>query len=983
MTNIFTLYNQANINLKEYLENHYSIEWIKQGSSFKSLCPFHADTTPSLFYNSKKNNFKCMSCGTSGDLINYVEKVDNLSNIQACKKILRNENIYFEEDSTKDLSPEELEKKEQEEKQRQKELEAKKRQKEEEEKKRKEQTIKKLTIKAENFSKKFEEIYPVIYDDVINLFPNQSTTFLDWMQQYVGFDSFQNSICILNRIQKDNLCFNIKHKEKYIFNETTKEFDTNKRAEGKWISSYYSTTKPFPLDYFKQHEDNRVIICEGEKDALNLLSYNINCLTLGGVTNNWEEHKHLLKNKHIYIWFDNDKAGYIEAVKKYRQLENVASSIYIVLFFSINNNLANKYDISDYLKEKNFSKKEEIFENIRYSSFILTNDILDEISDFTEINLKELDKGKKDGDIFIYKKSSLKEFEDIRKIFLKTDANGQTLNIFQAKGELDNKYVDDIISNFKNISKNKTYQDFKETFLNSMLIGSENIEKDFAILEKAFLEFSSVKQTLLTNYRQTHIVDMVNAFIKMANHTGFTFGEYKNSLCIWTGTHFKIVNDAQIIKFVMNDWFYHAKIDIKKQTEKNALELISNVRAKSLNIDEIKKKNEDKRVLNLLNGTLFITKRGKIVFKDRHDKFDGSTNILKFSYDETATCPKWNKFLNRVLPNPKEQEALMQYIGYTLLPTHAYETFLLLYGKSGANGKSVIMDTVSNFFGIENISSIDLQQFYGHELEAISNKFINIGTEIDANGLDKGQLSMLKKLVSPKDKIPINPKNKTPYQLESYEKPKLIFSANKKPKQGMDDAVFRRMLLLTFDSEIKDEEKIRDLSDRFKDELSGILNLALKALQTLISNGKFTKSARMLNEIEEYKDDINPIRKYVSENIELDTNYMIPKRYLYSHYKEWVEAKGHKSLNEQNFWKKIKEELPSIDTAGKQKSLNSCKALDGLPRCVEGIYCNSNEVASFTLDKENIKTSDINIHIRLKIPVERERKWINLTFIKN
>lgn len=66
-------------------------------------------------------------------------------------------------------------------------------------------------------------------------------------------------------------------------------------------------------------------------------------------------------------------------------------------------------------------------------------------------------------------------------------------------------------------------------------------------------------------------------------------------------------------------------------------------------------------------------------------------------------------------------------------------------------------------------------------------------------------------------------------------------------------------------------KKIRDLSDRFKDELAGILNLALLNLQTLILNGKFTKSERMKSEIEDYKDDINPIRKYVADNISLDS----------------------------------------------------------------------------------------------------------------
>lgn len=967
---IFDIYKKSEIDFKEFVSTNYSIEWKRD----KAICPFHNDTKESLSYNKKNNTFKCMVCGTGGDVINFVEYHDKITNIEACKKVLTLSNIEFQDFSTQTLSDEEKSTKQKEFEEKKAEREKQKAIKKEEDKKAKLSVIDKLTKEAPTHANFLYDNYMVASDELIKLFPNQSGTFLDYRDIYLGYDSFHESICILNRTHNPDKCYNIKHKQKWVWDDKTKTYDTNTRNEGKWISTYNSSVFAFPYEYFKEHEDNRVIICEGEKDALNLLSYNINCLTLGGVTNSWEEHKHILKDKIVYIWFDNDNAGYIEALKKYREIEEVAGAVYIVLFFHINNALPKKYDISDFLSDKKFKNKDDVFHAIAYSSFVLNNNLVDEIAEHLEINIQEVDRNRKDNEKPIYQNSLLKDFKDIRNIFVKTDVHGKAINIFEAKGELDNKEVDKMIDSFKNLSKDKDYKSFKDMALNSMLIGAEDKEKRFEKLESIFTQFADLKQTLLTNYRQTHIVDMVNAFLKMANHTGYTFGEYKGMLTIWTGTHYEIVNDAQIVKFVMNDWFYHARIDIKKQTEKNALELISNVRAKAVNIDEIKEKNNEKRIINLLNGTLIISKRGKVNFKDRHDKKDGSTNILKFNYDEKADCPKWKKFVNRVLPNKEEQEALMQYIGYCLLPTHAYETFLLLHGKSGANGKSVIMDTISNFFGNENISSLDLQQFYGHELEAISNKFINIGSEVDPNGMDKGQLPMLKKLVSPKDKVPINPKNRTPYQLEYFEKPKLIFSANKKPKQNLDDAVFRRMLLLTFDSEIKDNEKIRDLSDRFKDELAGILNLALENLQVLIANGKFTKSERMVQEIEEYKDDINPIRKYVSENIELDKEVMIPKKYLYAHYKEWTEAKGHKSLNEQNFWKKIKEELPDIDTAGKQKTLVGFDAIEGLTRCVEGIYCNSNEVTGFSLDKTEIRTNTINLDIKSKIIITKEQK---------
>lgn len=966
---IFDIYKSSEINLKEFVSINYAYEW----KANKILCPFHNDTKPSLSYNPKNNTFKCMVCGTGGDLVNFVEAIDKISNIDAVKKILTLENIPFEENFPREnLSSEEQEKLDKENEAKRAELEKQKAIKKQDELIAKQKTILKLTEDAPKYANYLYDNYTLIAEELKETFPNQSATFTDWRDIYLGYDNTQDSICILNRTNTPNKCHNIKHRNKYLWDDKTKTYDTTKRNEGKWISSFNSTLFPFPYEYFIQNKDDRVVICEGEKDALNLLSYDINCLTLGGVTNSWSEHKELLKDKIVYIWFDNDNAGYLEALKKFREIEEVAAATYMVVFYNINNAFPKKYDISDFLKEKKFKTKEDIFNAIAFSSYILNNQLVDDIAEHIEINIKDYDEKRTDDGRKIYQISPLKEFREIRKIFVKTDVHGQAVNVFRVKGELDDKEVDLMINNFKGLDKNKLYKEFKETALNSMLIGSDDKEKRFEELEKAFIAFANIKQTLLNNYRQTHMVDMIQAFRKMASTTGYTFGIYKSMLTIWTGTHYEIVKEESIINFILNDWFYHAKVDFKKQTEKNAIELVSNVKARGINIDEIKQLNEEKRVINLMNGTLFISKRGKVSFKDRHDKNDGSTNILKFDYDEKASCPKWEKFLKRVLPDIQEQHALMEYIGYCLLPTHAFEAFLLLYGKSGANGKSVIMDTISSFFGNENISSLDLQQFQGHELEAISNKFINIGTEIDAKGLDKGQLSMLKKLVSPKDKVPINPKNRTPYQLEAFEKPKLVFSANQKPKQGMDDAVFRRMLLLTFDSEIKDDEKIRDLSDRFKDELAGILNLALSSLQTLILNGKFTKSDRMKTEIEEYKDDINPIRRYVNDNITLDPSIMIPKKFLYSHYKEWADERGHKPLSEQNFWKKIKEEMPSIDTAGRQVTLNIDVLDQSLPRCVEGIFCSSNEVASFNFNKEEVRTNVINLDIKTKMIIIKD-----------
>jgi hypothetical protein len=121
---------------------------------------------------------------------------------------------------------------------------------------------------------------------------------------------------------------------------------------------------PFPFEYFKQHEDNRVVLCEGEKDALNLVSLGVNCLTLGGVANSWSRHKGLLRGKDIYVWFDHDKAGYGNGIRRLDELQDIAKTIQLVLFSRMSGNLPEHYDISDFLEDRKVNDKEALFQVI-------------------------------------------------------------------------------------------------------------------------------------------------------------------------------------------------------------------------------------------------------------------------------------------------------------------------------------------------------------------------------------------------------------------------------------------------------------------------------------------------------------------------------------------------------------------------------------------------------------------------------------------
>ncbi len=55
----------------------------KSGSTYKGLCPFHQERTPSFTVSPGRGTFKCFGCGEGGDAITFVEKTENVDFVSA------------------------------------------------------------------------------------------------------------------------------------------------------------------------------------------------------------------------------------------------------------------------------------------------------------------------------------------------------------------------------------------------------------------------------------------------------------------------------------------------------------------------------------------------------------------------------------------------------------------------------------------------------------------------------------------------------------------------------------------------------------------------------------------------------------------------------------------------------------------------------------------------------------------------------------
>ncbi len=65
----------------------------KAGSNYKALCPFHQEKTPSFVVSPDKQLFHCFGCGESGNLYNFVMKIEGLDFPEALRRMAERVNI--------------------------------------------------------------------------------------------------------------------------------------------------------------------------------------------------------------------------------------------------------------------------------------------------------------------------------------------------------------------------------------------------------------------------------------------------------------------------------------------------------------------------------------------------------------------------------------------------------------------------------------------------------------------------------------------------------------------------------------------------------------------------------------------------------------------------------------------------------------------------------------------------------------------------
>ncbi len=82
------------VNIAEVISEYIPV--LPDGSGFKSVCPFHHDTHPSMKISTSKKIFKCFSCGEGGNVIQFVQKYEKISFNEALAKLAKKIGIDYQ-----------------------------------------------------------------------------------------------------------------------------------------------------------------------------------------------------------------------------------------------------------------------------------------------------------------------------------------------------------------------------------------------------------------------------------------------------------------------------------------------------------------------------------------------------------------------------------------------------------------------------------------------------------------------------------------------------------------------------------------------------------------------------------------------------------------------------------------------------------------------------------------------------------------------
>ncbi len=294
------------------------------------------------------------------------------------------------------------------------------------------------------------------------------------------------------------------------------------------------------------------------------------------------------------------------------------------------------------------------------------------------------------------------------------------------------------------------------------------------------------------------------------------------------------------------------------------------------------------QLLNAANGVIDLDTDEVLA----HDRDLLLTKLAPAAYHPHARAPEFEKFLERIQPDPAMRAFLARLLGHALEGRVVEHLLPVLWG-SGANGKSTLITAVMGALGDYAITT-DPALLIDRGFEAHPTGVANLaGCRVafthetdDQRRLAEGTVKRL----TGGDRIKARRMREDFWEFEPSHS--LFMVTNHRPTvQGDDEGIWRRLRLVPFTERIPDEEQDGDLPDRLAEERDGILSWLVRG-HAEWRRGGLAPPETVTEATAQYRQDEDALARFLDQRCHTLAMLKVASTRLYTEWSSWCTTEG-------------------------------------------------------------------------------------------
>ncbi len=349
----------------------------------------------------------------------------------------------------------------------------------------------------------------------------------------------------------------------------------------------------------------------------------------------------------------------------------------------------------------------------------------------------------------------------------------------------------------------------------------------------------------------------------------------------------------------------------------------------AVNQDEL---DSDPWLLNVENGTVDL-KTGNLL---PHDPEKLITKICNTEFNPDAKCPLWMDFLFKVMDeNQTLVDFLQRVLGYSLTGITSEQCLFILYG-TGRNGKSTLLEVFKTLLNDYSKKS-EMQSFLAKRDGGINNDIAGLAgarmvSAVEV-GLGKSFNESLIKEITGQDTVTARFLYREFF--EFIPQFKILLAVNSKPDiHGIDEGIWRRIKLILFGVKIPESEVDKNLLEKLKRELSGILNWAIKGCLDWQESG-LGEPKEVEAATGDYRHEMDEFADFIESRLETAESLAVPESSLwakseqiFSEFNSWANENGVEEMCKKKFGTAMREH--GFKTKQKRVNGPNCRVYMGI-----------------------------------------------------